>query len=171
MSDIYVYFLVPLLPLTALMTVSQTNPYQTIVLRGILGAMAALIYTIFGAPDVALTEALVGTLLAVTLYAIAIRSSLVLRLGVLSTGEKDEDLGRLVADLRSAAGEHHLRLELVTYDDEVALMQAYEDEEIHARCVRTPASGVYQTSFRVLDFYNLVRENTPAVIYTGNHKS
>ncbi len=171
MSDIYVYFLVPLLPLTALMTVSQNNPYQTIVLRGILGAMAALIYTIFGAPDVALTEALVGTLLAVTLYAIAVRSSLVLRLGVLSIGEKDEDLGRLVKDLRSAAVKNHLRLELVTYHDEGALAQAYEGKEIHARCVRSDFSGLYQTSIRVLDFYNLVKEHTPTVIYTGDNKS
>jgi putative multicomponent Na+:H+ antiporter subunit B len=32
-----------LLPLTAILLVAQTNPYQTLVLRGILGAVAALI--------------------------------------------------------------------------------------------------------------------------------
>jgi putative multicomponent Na+:H+ antiporter subunit B len=70
-----------LLPLTAILLVAQTNPYQTLVLRGILGAVAALIYALLGAADVALTEALVGTLLSTTLYAVALRSSMVLRLG------------------------------------------------------------------------------------------
>jgi putative multicomponent Na+:H+ antiporter subunit B len=69
-----------LLPLTAILVVLQGNPYQTLVLRGILGAVAALIYALLGAADVALTEALVGTLLSTTLYAVALRSSMVLRL-------------------------------------------------------------------------------------------
>lgn len=70
-----------LLPLTAILLVGQSNPYQSLVLRGILGAVAALIYALLGAADVALTEALVGTLLSTTLYAVALRSSMVLRLG------------------------------------------------------------------------------------------
>ncbi|MEO1003338.1 MAG: hydrogenase subunit MbhD domain-containing protein [Cyanobacteria bacterium J06638_7] len=70
-----------LLPLTAILVVLQSNPYQTLVMRGILGAVAALIYALLGAADVALTEALVGTLLSTTLYAVALRSSMVLRLG------------------------------------------------------------------------------------------
>ena len=69
-----------LLPLTAILLVAQANPYQTLVLRGILGAVAALIYALLGAADVALTEALVGTLLSTTLYAVALRSSMALRL-------------------------------------------------------------------------------------------
>jgi putative multicomponent Na+:H+ antiporter subunit B len=69
-----------LLPVTALLLVSQSNPYQTLVLRGILGSVATLLYALLGAPDVALTEALVGTLLSTTLYAVALRSSMALRL-------------------------------------------------------------------------------------------
>jgi len=69
-----------LLPITALMLVTQSNPYQTLVLRGILGSVATLLYALLGAPEVALTEALVGTLLSTTLYAVALRSSMALRL-------------------------------------------------------------------------------------------
>jgi putative multicomponent Na+:H+ antiporter subunit B len=93
--DPYVYVLVALLPLAALMLIFQTNPYHALALRGILGAVAAMVYGVLGAADVALTEALVGTLLAITLYAIAVRSSLVLRLGVLETdlpSPQDKDL-------------------------------------------------------------------------------
>lgn len=71
-----------LLPLTAVLMVLQRNPYQTLVLRGILGAIATLLYALLGAADVALTEALVGTLLSTTLYAIALRSSMVFRLAL-----------------------------------------------------------------------------------------
>lgn len=81
--DNYVYGIAALLPLTAAMVVFQVNPYHALVIRGILGAVAALVYAVFGAADVALTEALVGTMLTVTLSAVAVRSSLEMRLGVL----------------------------------------------------------------------------------------
>lgn len=83
MTDLYIYIIAALLPLTAYLTVVQSNPYQVMIMRGILGSIAALLYAIWGAADVALTEALMGTLLAVTLYAITVRSSLVMNLGVI----------------------------------------------------------------------------------------
>jgi putative multicomponent Na+:H+ antiporter subunit B len=86
MSDSYIYVITALLPLSALMLILQTNPYHALVVQGILGAVAALVFAVLGAADVALTQALMGTLLAITLYAIAVRSSLVMRLGVLEDG-------------------------------------------------------------------------------------
>ncbi len=81
-EDLYVVAIAALLPITACMVVTQVNPYHALVIRGILGAVAALVYALFGAADVALTEALVGTMLSITLYAIAVRSSMRMRLGV-----------------------------------------------------------------------------------------
>ncbi len=81
MTDHYIDIIIGLLPLTALMLVFQVDPYHALVIRAILGAVAALVYAVLGAADVALTEALVGTMLAVTLYVVAVRSSLVMRLG------------------------------------------------------------------------------------------
>ncbi|MEG4419583.1 DUF4040 domain-containing protein [Microcoleus sp. LAD1_D5] len=86
----YIYVLVALLPLAAGMVVFQVNPYHALLLRGVLGAIAALVYTILGAGDVGLTEALMGTLLAITLYAVTVRSSLVLRLGVIEEGTEGD---------------------------------------------------------------------------------
>ena len=71
----YIAFIVLLLPLSAGLLVSQSNPFHALVIRGILGAVAALVYAVLGAADVALTEALVGTMLSTTLYAVAVRSS------------------------------------------------------------------------------------------------
>jgi putative multicomponent Na+:H+ antiporter subunit B len=70
MTELYLYAIAALLPLIASMLVFQSNPYNALILRGILGAVAALVYAILGAADVALTEALMGTLLAITLYAV-----------------------------------------------------------------------------------------------------
>jgi putative multicomponent Na+:H+ antiporter subunit B len=102
-----------LLPLTAILLVAQANPYQTLVLRGILGAVASLIYALLGAADVALTEALVGTLLSTTLYAVALRSSMVLRLALPGQPLPEP----LQEELRRWIDPLHLRLELLSQGD------------------------------------------------------
>ena len=114
--------LTALLPLIAILLVAQGNPYQTLVLRGILGAVSALIYALLGAADVALTEALVGTLLSTTLYAVALRSSMVLRVGVALPPAAEQVAGLSPAalplepireQLRRWIDPLHLRLELL----------------------------------------------------------
>ncbi|MEC4892234.1 MAG: DUF4040 domain-containing protein [Oscillatoria sp. PMC 1051.18] len=138
-----------LLPLTACILVVQVNPYHALVIRGVLGAIAALVYAVLGAADVALTEALMGTLLSITLYAVAVRSSLVLRLGVLEEGTdtKGTKGSRLMADLRTLLDKHYMRLEVVPYNDLQALDRALMDKEVHATCLRkvSPEEGDLET--------------------------
>lgn len=138
MIDSYVYVIVALLPLAALMLVFQVNPYHALAIRAILGAVAALVYAVLGAADVALTEALVGTMLSITLYAIAVRSSLVMRLGIIKENEAEtqRDLGELIAALKKIINHHHLRLELVEYPSSQALEQALIAKEVHAICTK-----------------------------------
>jgi putative multicomponent Na+:H+ antiporter subunit B len=151
MSDLYLLLIVSLLPLSAGMFLLQVNPYHALVVRGILGTVAALVYAVLGAADVALTEALVGTMLAITLYAVAVRSSLVMRLGISEdvkrtvntepmkqTGSAligESHLGGIVDDIRSILGKRHMRLELVTYPSARSLHQALMNKEIHGTCV------------------------------------
>lgn len=146
MTDSYVYVITALLPLTAFILVLQSNPYHALVIRGILGAMAVLVYTVLGAADVALTEALVGNLLAITLYAVAVRSSLVLRLGVLKEAIAPESaigdpqashFRQLINDLQTIFGKRHMRVELVPYLDRETLHQALMDKKVHAICARS----------------------------------
>ena len=172
MIDKYVYVIVALLPLSALILVFQVNPYHALVIRAILGAVAALVYAVLGAADVALTEALVGTMLAVTLYVIAVRSSLVMRLGVVKTIETEKEcyLTELIASIRKTINKHHLRLELIEYPDRNALEQALMSKEIHAICTRTESTkqparrsmtGIdvkqsYQTAIRVRHLFEII---------------
>ncbi|MEQ9487261.1 DUF4040 domain-containing protein [Coleofasciculus sp. F4-SAH-05] len=176
-SDIYV--IIALLPLAACMLVFQVNPYHALVIRGILGAVAALVYAVLGAADVALTEALVGTMLAITLYAVAVRSSLTLRLGVLeesgakapTTNEVERHFGELMDDLRSIFSKHYMRVEVVPYTDQQALHRALMEKEIHATCMRSHLSELepqdptvpesetpsYHTATRVQRLYDIMR--------------
>lgn len=135
MSDeLYIVAIAALLPLTATMLVTQVNPYHALVIRGILGAVAALVYALFGAADVALTEALVGTMLSITLYAIAVRSSMSLRLGVSESiyeANQTDVTQELLPVLRQALRRHHMRLEIVCYHNSQALRAALESKEIH----------------------------------------
>ncbi|MBD2773786.1 DUF4040 domain-containing protein [Iningainema tapete] len=167
MNDSYVSFIIALLPLAACMVVFEVNPYNALVIRGILGALAAMTYAILGAADVALTEALVGTMLAITLYTVAVRSSLVLRLGLLKDESVQKDSDRhfnlLIEDLRTIFRKRHMRLELVTYEDNHALHQALMDKEVHATCSRLSHSEdqdeklPYQTAIRVRRVYDIIQ--------------
>jgi putative multicomponent Na+:H+ antiporter subunit B len=187
MSDnSYLYVIIALLPLSATMVVVQVNPYHALVIRGILGAIAALVYAVLGAADVALTEALVGTMLAITLYAVAVRSSMVMRLGVLdgdaiaphtqpsSETKTDPSFTSLMADMRAFLSQHYMRLELVPYETIQDLEQALIDQDVHAICVRRSplqsesssivddAQPPYATSVRVQRLYDLMQVELPS---------
>lgn len=144
-DDFYIFAIAALLPLTACMLVFQANPYHALVIRGILGAVAALVYALFGAADVALTEALVGTMLSITLYAVAVRSSLSMRLGIL-----DQDTPKFVSPsdpllqlLRTTLSKYYLRLELVPYSNLQALKTALVEKEVHTIVLPSDDGSAY----------------------------
>ena len=63
-----------ILPVLGLLLIRTESPIRGLIYRSFLGSIAALIYAAVGAPDVALTEVLVGTLLSAILYIITIRA-------------------------------------------------------------------------------------------------
>jgi len=168
----YIYVLVALLPLAAGMLVFQVNPYHALLLRGVLGAIAALVYTILGAGDVGLTEALMGTLLAITLYAVTVRSSLVLRLGVIEGGIENDAVSdeksaghfkQVIDDIRAVFKKRHMRLEVVPYATAQALERALMEKEVHAVCSpqeqleQTGEVQPYNTVIRVRRVYDIMQ--------------
>jgi putative multicomponent Na+:H+ antiporter subunit B len=83
-----------------------------------------------------------NALLAITLYAIAVRSSMILRLGVLEeaateANKNSPELENLVANIRAIFTKRHMRLELVKYTDTQALQHGLKEKEVHAICVHT----------------------------------
>ncbi|NES76511.1 MULTISPECIES: DUF4040 domain-containing protein [Okeania] len=163
MIDSYIYVIIALLPLAAFILLFQVNPYDALIIRAILGAVAALVYAVLGAADVALTEALVGTMLAITLYVVAVRSSLVMRLGIVKgvEVEADSDFTKLISKIRQTINKYHLRLELVEYPNKQALEWALIGKEVHAICSKSETSKpgsepTYQTSIRVHRLFEIM---------------
>ncbi|QEY31181.1 DUF4040 domain-containing protein [Synechococcus sp. RSCCF101] len=121
-----------LLPAMAILIVRQSDPVQALVMRGLLGAIASLLYACLGAPDVALTEALVGSLLSTTLYAVTLRSSMAIRIeraGATLSLEQRQTLDQWLAGL-------HIRLELL------------EPCDAHEEC--QPAHGLLHDNGRLV---------------------
>ena len=140
MTDWLTIAVVALLPVGALLTVLQRNPYHALVARGIFGAIAALVYATLGAADVALTEILVGTLLTIVLYAIAVRSSLVLRIGRIAQSDNSSfDLP--IEIMRDCSQDHFLRMELVSFGDKEKLLNALREGKIGAAWGDGPFPG------------------------------
>ncbi len=169
-DEFYIIALVVLLPITATLLVFQTSPYQALVIRGILGAVASLIYALLGAADVALTEALVGTMLSITLYAVAVRSSMSLRLGVLDTDDLSvpDPYEPLLTRLRKILVPQHIRLEQITYPTQQALQTALIAKDVHAICVApdsdlfaSPGHPPLQLKTRVHRLYDLIQAGLP----------
>ncbi len=174
-DDFYMIAITALLPLTAGLLVVQVNPYHALVIRGILGAIAALVYVLFGAADVALTEALVGTMLSITLYAVAVRSSMTVRIGVVedanSLVESALDKPRLeqlnseqlLSALSPALNKYHVHLELLNYPNPPALTAALADKEIHiAYGAAYGAAASLQT--RIQRLYDILKTGLPPAI-------
>lgn len=164
MIDPYTYPIVALLPLSALVLVLQQNPYQALVARAIIGAVAALVYVVLGGADVALTEALVGTVLAVTLYIIAVRSSLVMRLGIMTeSNESEAYLREITTSLQKIISKYHLRLELINYSNSNELEKALLNKEIHATCIQSESLVTkgknYHTNVRVHRLFEIIEAN------------
>ncbi len=127
MNDLYLIPIVFLLPLSALFVVVQVNPYNALVMRGILGAISALVYAIFGAADVALTDALVGTMLSITLYAIAVRSSLKMKVGGVNLNKND----KILLPIKEILKRNFMNLEVVNFADVESLKNGLATKEIH----------------------------------------
>lgn len=168
MIDRYVYPIVALLPLAALILVLQVNPYQALVIRAILGAISALVYAVLGGADVALTEALVGTMLAVTLYVIAVRSSLVMRLGIIKgmDAEKEGYFTEIITNIRKIIDRHYLRLEIVEYPNLLDLKQGLLAKEVHAISSKRESKlagdiadkvQTYETAIRVHRLFEIIQ--------------
>ena len=101
-----------LLPVLGILLIRSSSPINSLIYRSFLGSIAALIFALVGAPDVALTEVMVGTLLSSLLYIVTIRSCysiivIIDKNASISSGNKDY--------LKFIFGELHLN---IIYQDE-----------------------------------------------------
>lgn len=122
-----------LLAVSALITVWQRRPAYALLARGMMGGIATLLYAVLGAPDVALTEALMGTFLVVLLYAITVRATLVVRVAILGPpAQGAASCDPAVVPIRRVLHRHHLEVEFRSMTDPSAVGEAMAAGEVDA---------------------------------------
>ena len=96
-----------ILPFLGILLIRSESPINSLIYRSFLGSIAALIYAIVGAPDVALTEIMVGTLLSSLIYIVTIRSCYTIVIIVDKASPPQADLKNC---LEEVFAELHLRI-------------------------------------------------------------
>ena len=104
-----------ILSVLGILLIRTESPIRGLIYRSFLGSIAALIYASVGAPDVALTEVLVGTLLSAILYIITIRACYT----VLIVIPKDFNLSESMScEIKELFNELHLQVKYLKKDME-----------------------------------------------------
>ena len=105
-----------ILPVLGVLLIRTESPIRGLIYRSFLGSIAALIYAVVGAPDVALTEVLVGTLLSAILYIITIRACYTVLIIYPENFEIPEVLCNQITELFN---ELHLQVKYLSKDFEI----------------------------------------------------
>ena len=104
-----------ILPVLGILLIRTESPIRGLIYRSFLGSIAALIYASVGAPDVALTEVLVGTLLSAILYIITIRACYTILIVI----PKDFNLSESMScEIKELFNELHLQVKYLKKDME-----------------------------------------------------
>ena len=120
MDNITLSFLLPfefILPFLGILLIRSNSPTQALIYRSFLGSIAALVYSLVGAPDVALTEVLVGTLLSTLIYIVSVRGCYSL---VLLVEEEEKIDNLLFENFKKAINELNIHL-VVKRVDQISL--------------------------------------------------
>jgi len=107
-KDALIVLLILSLPVMAFLILREKHILHAIIGRGMLGIVAAVAYALLGAPDVAVTEALMGALLVTLLYVVVFVSAGEFRVGYVELPpliqHKREELEGYMVELLRAFG-------------------------------------------------------------------
>ena len=131
-SDLLVAGTVLLIPFLALITLGEKHLLHAIIARGMLGVAAAIAYALIGAPDVALTEALMGALLVTLLYVVVFTSTGEFRVGYVELPplvhtDKEKPQGFMVDLLEAFAGSAGIKARFVLFENGESLKEARQE--------------------------------------------
>lgn len=131
-SELMVVGSVLLIPFLAILTLREKHILHAIIGRGMLGIAAAIAYALMGAPDVAVTEALMGALLVTLLYVVVFTSTGEFRVGYvelppLVQRDKEKLEGYMVDLIRGFGHSAGLKPRFVFFDSRETLMEALNE--------------------------------------------
>jgi putative multicomponent Na+:H+ antiporter subunit B len=131
-SDILVIGTSMLIPVLAVLTLREQHLLHAIIGKGMLGIAAAAAYAMMGAPDVAVTEALMGALLVTLLYVVVFSSTGRFRVGyvelspLVQKGVEGPE-GFLIELLRDFGRASGIRPDFIPFDNRESLKGALKN--------------------------------------------
>ena len=128
-SDLMVLGTVLLIPFLAILTLREEHILHAIIGRGMLGIAAAIAYALMGAPDVAVTEALMGALLVTLLYVVVFTSTGEFRVGYIELPplvqhDKERSEGFMVELLEEFGRSAGIKPRFIPFESRDALREA-----------------------------------------------
>jgi len=121
-----------LMPVMAFFTLREDHILHAIIGRGMLGIAAAIAYALMGAPDVAVTEALMGAFLVTLLYVVVFSSGDEFRVGYVElpmmVSKESEKLEGFAVDLLTEFGRKiKVKPSFVPFESRQALLDAVRE--------------------------------------------
>ncbi len=131
-SDLMIIGAVLLIPFLALLTLREEHILHAIIGRGMLGIAAAIAYALMGAPDVAVTEALMGVLLVTLLYVVVFTSTGEFRVGYVELPplvqyDKEKLEGYMVELLEDFGRSAQIQPRFIPFESRDALLDALKE--------------------------------------------
>lgn len=140
MSELVLIGAALLLPVTAFLTLRQENVLHAIMGRALFGVAAALLYGLLGAPDVAVTEVLVGALLVTLLYVVVFKRTREIRIGALEEFCVGKECYRQIRDLCHKRGVRERTVHFSSYEEMLEALEEFLIDGVYLD--RTPEGFV-----------------------------
>ncbi len=134
----------------ALLTVNQVKVFHGVLMRLALSISAVGAYFVLMAPDVALTEGMIGALLMTYVYILLVRSPNVIKVGFLEKKILFEKRpvgydGLQYQLLKNFSHAYGYSMEIIKYNSEEELLEALKNDEIDVAC-----GGIFEGGIPIL---------------------
>lgn len=132
-ADFLLYAVLVLLLVTAVLTVITDRLVTAVVYSAVFSAVIAFVYLLLAAPDVALAEAVIGSVLTTVMFLVTLKKYKLFTVRYLP-GQDAEDaaLSKVLSCLSACLKEHDLEPNLIESKGEPAALSCLEDTDLVA---------------------------------------
>jgi len=133
----------------AVLTVVTDQTLSAVIYSGVLSTLAALCYVFVGAPDVALAEVIIGSVLSTVVFLTALRKYKLFTVCWQRRGEEEQESARKVAVLiRNVLKAHDLESHLIISRESIPDCDLTVREEEEGVTLRGEMESVYMRELR-----------------------
>lgn len=125
MNDTLLIITLILIIILAIMVVTVDKLLKAVVMTAIFSVMAAFVYLILGAPDVALAEAVIGSTLSTIILLVAIKRCKIFTVYYISETniQVNKSILKVVSIIENALKEHEIEPNIICSTDSIEILQ------------------------------------------------